>query len=207
MSTPQPDPQSQIQKEQEQEHEQQHQTPKPRLPVRTHHCRFCNHLLLASTRDIPSLPRRKDPAKDNAIILPLPAPTASHHNDESDDETEADPVTGSGATSTTKLQKHYTILLSTTVPDRKATLVRREDGFEKRVFLRCGRCRVVVGYFLGRVHFPETDEEDRDGDGDRERGEKVVYLLPGALVETERMGDEDVLKGGDAEWRTWSAEV
>ncbi|KAE8422037.1 hypothetical protein BDV36DRAFT_291849 [Aspergillus pseudocaelatus] len=190
MSTPE-DPHSQPEDQSFQQ--QQQPTIQNRLPVHTHHCRFCNHLLLATTRDISSLPRRKDPAQDKAIILPLPTSSTAEDSDPNQ-------------------QEHYTILLSTTVPDRKATLVRREDGFEKRLFLRCGRCRVVVGYFLDGVLFPMTSvaaSASRD-DGEAEEGErkeKVVYLLPGALVETGFMGDEGRLKGVDDEWRGWRAEV
>ncbi|KAE8347083.1 hypothetical protein BDV24DRAFT_122776 [Aspergillus arachidicola] len=189
MSTPDP----QLQPE-DQSLQQEQSTIQNRLPVHTHHCRFCNHLLLATTRDIPSLPRRKDPAKDKAIILPLPTSNTSEDTDSSN------------------LQEHYTILLSTTVPDRKATLIRREDGFEKRLLLRCGRCRVVVGYFLDGVLFPMTSvaasASGVDGEGgEDERKEKVVYLLPGALMETGVMGDEGRLKGVDDEWRGWRVEV
>ncbi|KAE8376000.1 hypothetical protein BDV26DRAFT_294517 [Aspergillus bertholletiae] len=181
-----PDPESQPQDQSLEE-----PTAQDRLPVHTHHCRFCNHLLLATTRDIPSLPRRKDPAKDKAIILPLPTPGTSEDADST-------------------RQEHYTILLSTTVPDRKATLVRREDGFEKRLFLRCGRCRVVVGYFLDGALFPMTSvaaSASADDGEDGERKEKVVYLLPGALMETEVMGDEGRLKGVDNEWKGWRVEA
>ncbi|KAB8079368.1 hypothetical protein BDV29DRAFT_199912 [Aspergillus leporis] len=198
-TTPQPDPQSHP--------PQPTTTSKLRLPVLTHHCRFCNHLLIATTRDIASLPRRKEPAQDKSLILPLPS--SSSLEEESDDEDNTSPEK-----SKSKIQKHYTILLSTTVPDRKATLVRREDGFEKRLFLRCGRCRVVVGYYLDGAHFPGTAGsvgvgDEGEGDGEREREEKVVYLLPGALMETGVMvdGDEGRLKGGDAEWRDWSSEI
>ena len=48
------------------------------------------------------------------------------------------------------------------------------------------------------------------GDGEAEEGErkeKVVYLLPGALVETGVMGDEGRLKAVDDEWRGWRAEI
>ncbi|GLA32586.1 hypothetical protein CBS147346_2449 [Aspergillus niger] len=169
----------------------------PRLPVQTHHCRFCNHLLLATTRSVSSLPRRKDPAKDGALILPLPRDNSTA------DEDEEEPTTSQSQSS--KKQKHYTILLSTTIPDRKHTLVRREDGFEKRLFLRCGRCRVVMGYFLDEVHFggKSAGAEGEDEDGEKAR---VVYLLPGALVETGvMMGDEleKVVKGLDREWVGW----
>ncbi|EYE98718.1 uncharacterized protein EURHEDRAFT_448310 [Aspergillus ruber CBS 135680] len=158
------------------------------LPIKTHHCRFCNHLLLATTRSLSLLPRRKDPARDAALILPLPKSTTN------DDEDETDQNRG------TKGVKHYSILLSTSIPDRKATLVRREDGFEKRLFLRCGRCRVVVGYFLDDVHFLGHTDDKGAGEGG---GAKVVYLLPGGLVETGAMGDEDKVKAMDQEWSGW----
>lgn len=74
-------------------------------------------------------------------------------------------------------QTSYSILLSTKI-DRKPVVVRREDGFEKRILMRCGRCRLVIGYRL--------DGEGQDGRKERER-ERVVYLLPGGLMETEDM--------------------
>ncbi|RHZ50790.1 uncharacterized protein CDV56_103864 [Aspergillus thermomutatus] len=191
-----------------QHHQQQHH----RLKVHTHHCRFCNHLLLATTRTIAALPRRKDPAQDSALILPLPhadADADADDDDEPDASPEATSTEGQGERKKEKekqKQKHYTILLSTTLPDRKATLIRREDGFEKRRFLRCGRCRVVVGYFLDAVHFPVA----KDGRGEDElEGEesdqepRVVYLLPGALIETETMGDEEKMRVMDREWSGW----
>ncbi len=39
----------------------------------------------------------------------------------------------------------YTILLGL-VRDKKISIVRREDGFERRVLSRCVRCNLVVGY-------------------------------------------------------------
>lgn len=54
---------------------------------------------------------------------------------------------------------------------------------------------MVVGYYLDAVHW-----------GDRMKGEKgeeeppAVYVLPGAVVETEEMGGEGV---GEREWRSW----
>ncbi|EAW12004.1 uncharacterized protein ACLA_007630 [Aspergillus clavatus NRRL 1] len=210
-------------------------TTTPTLPIKTHHCRFCNHLLLATTRHLPSLPRRSDPARDAALILPLPAPSSttittttsgsSDRKPEAGAEAEAEPSTTTTTTTTTttaetdyaqptekhalqqQQQQHYTILLSTTVPDRKATLIRREDGFEKRVLLRCGRCRVVVGYFLDGVHFGDTRmRTGAAGDEGVEMEEEertVAYLLPGALVETGEMGDEEVMRAMDREWVGW----
>ncbi|KAF4183439.1 hypothetical protein CNMCM8927_004978 [Aspergillus lentulus] len=203
------------QDDQHQEQQQQQQ----RLKVHTHHCRFCNHLLLATTRTIATLPRRKAPAQDNALILPLPH--ADEDEDDDDDE-EPDATTSPEPNRTEQTesegqddrqrrkqkQKHYTILLSTTLPDRKATLIRREDGFEKRRFLRCGRCRVVVGYFLDAVHFPVAHGKGEDvveGEG-ADQEPRVVYLLPGALMETEIMGDEEKMQAMDREWSEWIAQ-
>ncbi|KAL2012510.1 hypothetical protein VTN00DRAFT_35 [Thermoascus crustaceus] len=187
--------------------------PRPRLPIKTYHCRFCNHLLLASTRDVHSLPRRSSPASDGALILPLPPKTPSTTSTLSDSESEPEPEGLSPSPTRRKQgkrQEHYTILLSTTLPDRKTTIVRREDGFEKRLLLRCGRCRVVVGYLLDDIHFPrpvrEVHDHDQEGDKGNEDDDdeaKVAYLLPGALVQTEEMGDEARKAGMDAEWRGW----
>ncbi|KAI9878204.1 MAG: hypothetical protein M1830_001596 [Pleopsidium flavum] len=61
-------------------------TPPPTLPpasqshhqqqspqIKTYHC-LCTHLLLATTHTLSSLPRRKAPGLDKALILPLPPP-------------------------------------------------------------------------------------------------------------------------------------
>ena len=252
----------------------------PRLPIRTYHCRFCSHLLVATTREIEQLPRRREPAQDRALILPLPPRLGHGHGhgqpsppgqllegegDSSwsgveDESTRAEalvehqkpqlsqqqqqseervpPENNSIAKTAKETPKskpkrgkgrpndHYTILLSTTLPDRKPVIIRRDDGFEKRLLLRCGRCRVVMGYLLDEAHFPtrapgttcggsnnnaETKAEpiisgkDRGNSsgGDRE-GPSVVYVLPQSLVRTEKMGDG----GGDmpvddSEWKAW----
>ncbi|KAK2799483.1 hypothetical protein FQN50_008455 [Emmonsiellopsis sp. PD_5] len=185
-----------------------------RLPILTYHCAFCNHLLLASTRHLTQLPRRREPAVDRALILPLP-------NVEDEDDDVEGGVEAGGDGDVSQKQKHYTILLSTTTPDRKPTMIRRADGFEKRLLFRCGRCRVVVGYALDEVHFAFADkgkgeggDGDGGGDGDEEEGgisrsrsrkmaEEVVYLLPGAMVETGEMGRE---KKGKDEWVGWELE-
>lgn len=215
--------------------------------IRTYHCVFCNHLLLASTRDILSLPRRKAPALDGAIILPLPPPAASARA-ESDSE-ESGPELEETETETPgqaaqggndeegkgdgqlELQrtgrKHasqrlrqrrgrdkdenedeYTILLATTTPDRRLVVIRREDGFEKRLLVRCGRCRVVVAYYLDDIHFllQEGKDESMDGKEGGSRGEKndpkVVYLLPGAVVETKDMDGKEIVVEKE-EWGAW----
>lgn len=74
---------------------------------------------------------------------------------------------GGGREGDGKGEVQYSLLLNMTL-DRRAVVVRREDGFEKRWVRRCGRCRTGVGYILD------------------ERGE-VVYLLEEGLVETGRL--------------------
>ncbi|KAL4876660.1 hypothetical protein BJY04DRAFT_222838 [Aspergillus karnatakaensis] len=179
--------------------------PPQTLPITTHHCRFCTTLLLATTRDLASLSSRNKPGSDSARILPLrniPLPAPS--TDETEPETDL-------------IQTHYTILLSTLSRDTKPKIIARSDGFEKRFFTRCGRCRVVVGYFLDEVHFPSEGgllrrqeevevgvrDEGVDEVGEGGRGDRVVYLLPGALMETEIMDDEEKMRKVDAEWRLW----
>lgn len=165
------------------------------LPILTQHCRFCNHLLLATTRKLSVLPRRNAGAQDQALILPLTKEEDEGEEGEDVAETETDLKRGTRT-------KHTTLLLATTIPDRRPTLIRREDGIEKRVLLRCGRCRVVVGYYLDAVHWGDSLKGRKGGeeDGDGEEKPPAVYVLPGALVETEEMGGEGV---GEREWRSW----
>jgi hypothetical protein len=92
----------------------------------------------------------------------------------------------------------YTLLLSTTL-DRRPTLIRRSDGFERRYMVRCGRCRLVVGYELDVEHFTGSSEAgatgpseaasamDVDGAGKEKERMKIVYLLPGGIMSTEVM--------------------
>ena len=177
-----------------------------RLKIRTQHCRFCNHLLLATTRTLNTLPRRTGETKDNAIILPLEAKSQI-----SLPSSDTDTDTPQAQSKTT----HATLLLSTTIPDRRATLIRREDGIEKRILLRCGRCRVVMGYYLDKIHWANKSkpvnstntntDADADGDGETETEAErppAVYILPGAVVETEEMGEKNGAVG-EMEWRAW----
>lgn len=213
-----------------------------RKPIRTYHCAFCNHLLVASTRDVLSLPRRKAPALDRAIILALPPPASSApESDESEDEeveVEGEEQSGQGRDDNEEggsgLQRtgrkrasqrrqrregaeeddEYTILLATTTPDRRPVMIRREDGFEKRLLVRCGRCRAVVAYFLDDIHFllqKKKDEKEGEAAGEEVEGEsargakdcpKVVYVLPGALVETKDMNGKEIVVERE-EWGAW----
>lgn len=84
--------------------------------------------------------------------------------------------------------------------DNKATIVRREDGFEKRVLWRCARCRLVVGYEL-----MGQDRMDIDGGNGKEKEGykgKVMYVLPGSMMSTDVMAGEGKRPGeGDLDIR------
>ncbi|KAF8464059.1 hypothetical protein BDZ91DRAFT_730650 [Kalaharituber pfeilii] len=63
----------------------------PVQQVHTYHCTFCCHLLLATTLHLPSLPTRRPPGLDNAIIAALPPPPrnpddSDYSSDQSDSE-------------------------------------------------------------------------------------------------------------------------
>jgi hypothetical protein len=158
--------------------------------INTYHCCYCTHLLLASTHYLDALPTRRPPALDRGLILPLPPPHFDNSPDSSSSDSEAErpPAEEQLSKRRNRHEKSgggsgvgYSILLSTTV-DRKPVMIRREDGFEKRLLLRCGRCRVVVGYKLDEAHFG-------GGEGVSEVGKegRVVYLLSGGLMGTEDM--------------------
>jgi hypothetical protein len=128
-------------------------------PVNTYHC-ICSTLLLSTTHDIQHLPRRissNSTGLDAALILPLPS-----------------------SPPTSELQQEsYTILLSH-ARDPTPVIIRREDGFEKRYLLRCQRCKVIYGYEIAR---------DKSMVAENVGGYTcpILYLLPGALVETQAM--------------------
>ena len=90
-------------------------------------------------------------------------------------------------------------------------MVRKEDGFERRLVHRCARCHVVVGYEIvgerdvvaeGMVQRAEAEAEaEEDGEGEGKEGGykgRILYVLPGGLRTTEamvkgaRIAEEDV---------------
>ena len=169
--------------------------------INTYHC-ACTTLLLATTYSLDTLPRRRSPGLDEALILPLPPlpqPTSATDFSEYDSDDDAGVVLGT-ADAKDRLEKRrgekgYSLLLSTFLVS-KAMIVQRADGFEKRRLLRCARCRCTVGYQLDDLHYagvgadtataaaaaPATDEIGGISGTDR-----VVYLLAEALVSTEEM--------------------
>lgn len=75
------------------------------------------------------------------------------------------------------------------VQDAKPTIIRREDGFERRLVFRCSRCAVPVGYeIVGAEH------EGREGYVGR-----IIYLLLAGIVSTEVMARGGV-DGGGRKW-------
>ncbi|KAG9834207.1 hypothetical protein KCU98_g9940, partial [Aureobasidium melanogenum] len=123
----------------------------PEVTVHTYHC-ICTQLVLASTSTLESLKTR---TSDSSHILPLP---------------------DLSATSSTS---HYASLANTTT-DAKPTVIRCEDGFEKRYFHKCGRCELSIGYSLDKSQFEDT----KTSSGPRE---DVVFLISGGLMSTEDM--------------------
>ncbi|KAK6502139.1 hypothetical protein TWF506_002739 [Arthrobotrys conoides] len=87
--------------------------------------------------------------------------------------------------------KDYTLLLSS-IRDRRPCVIRREDGFEKRLLWRCGRCRLIFGYQI----YDESLEELSKGEDDETNKQKksrssknyYVYILPGGLTTAAGMG-------------------
>ncbi|KAH0350207.1 hypothetical protein KCU81_g2710, partial [Aureobasidium melanogenum] len=123
----------------------------PEMTIHTYHC-ICTQLVLASTSTLESLKTR---TSDSSHILPLPD------------------------LSSTSSTSHYASLANTTT-DAKPTVIRCEDGFEKRYFHKCGRCELSVAYSLDKSQFEDT----KTSSGPRE---DVVFLIPGGLMSTQNM--------------------
>lgn len=64
--------------------------------------------------------------------------------------------------------------------DEKPTVLKLDDGFEKRYAVRCTRCGLAAGYHLDRSQFSGSESET----GPRT---DVVYILPGGLMTTAEM--------------------
>ena len=119
--------------------------------IHTYHC-ICTQLVLASTSTLENLKTR---TSDSSYILLLP---------------------DLSSTSTTS---HYASLANT-ITDDKPTVIRLEDGFEKRYFHKCGRCELSIAYSLDKSQFDDTKTSSGA------RGD-VAFLIPGGLVSTEDM--------------------
>jgi len=129
----------------------------PPAQSHTYHC-ICSTLILTTTHDLQTLPRRQEPVQDAALILAPPV-----------DITRSD---------TMEIHTAHSIgsVLLNVAPERRPLIIRREDGFEKRTLFRCIRCKVVVGYHLDEAHWDDSEGALRP-----------VYLLPGGLLSTAEM--------------------
>ena len=164
--------------------------------IHSYHC-LCSTLVLATPYILSNLPRRLPPAKDQALILPLP-PLSSSYRDPKHEQAEelkanqglADEGDGVQEAKTPPNDKYLpSFLLPSLRLARKHIIVAREDGWEIRKIWRCGRCGIVIGYEI------ETEEKTvARGDHTKRHNQledlRVVYLLAEGLVETEEMINE-----------------
>ena len=120
----------------------------PDSKVHTYHC-ICSELVLATFAPLESLPKR---IRDSAAICKV---TKSEV-----------PVPGA------------VILSGSTFDEGTPSILRLEDGFEKRYGVKCRRCDLQVGYWLDKSQFGEKEEGIRSD---------VMYLIPGSLMSTEDM--------------------
>ena len=82
---------------------------------------------------------------------------------------------------------------------RRAIVVRRADGFEKRREWRCGRCGGGVGYEIVGGRAEGGDGGGEQGGRGRDNGGRVMYFFEGALCEmegNEEGGTEEMGGGG-----------
>lgn len=161
----------------------------------TYHC-LCTELILATTLELASLPRRAPPALDKAIILPVVATSILGDDIGSQDQASSVQNGPQNDSRETSREDYGHSVLASIVVDRKPTIVRREDGFDKRTLVRCQRCKLVIGYKLDDSQFG-TGGSIRDMAG---RVFDIYFVLPGALVKTEEMKRGETPREGP--WET-----
>lgn len=117
----------------------------------TYHC-FCSQLVLATRRPLEKFDKRR---KDGAYIAEL-------------------------ATSGIHIEGAVQLASGGAVTAKAPTVIRLEDGFEKRYLVSCARCSLKLGYQL--------DESQYDPQASRTGvRQSVIHLLPGGLTTTEDM--------------------
>jgi hypothetical protein len=82
-------------------------------------------------------------------------------------------------------------LTSAATVDEKGTVLKLEDGFEKRYAIKCARCGLLFAYQLDLGQFEESKAQNG-------RREDVVYVLAGALRGSDLKGvmsTDDMLAG------------
>lgn len=143
--------------------------------VHTYHC-LCTNLIFAATHATSTLSRRAA-GQDKAYILPLPKLPSTAEADSGGN------VDNSLASKPEPFNDFATMLSTTS--DQTPTIVRREDGFDKRYIQRCARCNVPVGYHLDWSQFPSPSPpgETRPAGANT----SVIYILPGGFLSTDEM--------------------
>lgn len=144
----------------------------PRDQVQTYHC-LCSCLILTTSHNLDELSPRSEPVQDGALILPFGAHVSASDAAATDGDAGVDSF------------------MSNVVADRKPVIIRREDGFEKRIVLRCSRCKLILAYQLDESHFETSQQVPRP-----------IYLLPGGLIGTEKM-----VKGEEPEMPGWAGQT
>lgn len=113
---------------------------------------LCTHLVLATNMSLENMPKRH---VDAAAISTVGIPTGS---------------------------SSATLTMQGLSADDKATVLKLEDGFEKRYPVRCSRCGLMAGYHLDKSQFSETKEKLGPN-------VDILYILPGGLTTTLEMRD------------------
>lgn len=111
---------------------------------------LCTQLSLATTSPLEDLPKRQSDATVIATVGDFSSPTRP------------------------------SLTLQALSADAKATVLKLDDGFEKRYAVRCTRCGLAAGYHLDKSQFAGTETES----GPRT---DVLYVLPGGLMTTGEM--------------------
>ena len=70
------------------------------------------------------------------------------------------------------------MLSGSTYDGNSPTILKLEDGFEKRYGVQCRRCDLQIGYWLDKSQFEDKESGIRSD---------VIYILPGGLMSTEEM--------------------
>ena len=116
--------------------------------IHTYHC-ICTELVLATFTPLTSFPRRKG---DGAKICKI--------------------------TKSDLPAPEAVVLSGSTLDESTPTILKLDDGFEKRYHMKCRRCDLNIGYRLDKSQFGGAEDGVQAG---------VLYLFPGALMSTEDM--------------------
>lgn len=154
--------------------------------IYTYHC-LCSTHLLTTPYAIQRLPMRALPATDRARILPLPS---LHPAQGKEEEEQAREARGHADATSFKLSDGYPSILSPSLrPQRKAHIIRREDGYEKRRLWRCARCGLGVGYEI-IIDVPGSSsgyDDDTTRMATTTQSSKILYIFDESLINGDQL--------------------